>query len=53
MAKENSSVVKIDSELLNDVNEFILKPENKYKFVNKKQLIDLAVSEFLSHGGKL
>lgn len=44
---ENGSVVKIDSSLLEKVEYFILKDENKFKFVNKKQLIDLAVSDFL------
>ena len=45
--KENASVVKIDSGLLEKVNQFIAKEENKYKFVNKKQFIDLAVNSFL------
>ena len=37
MVRDNSSVVKIDSELLKEVDEFIKKQENKYRFVNKKQ----------------
>ena len=45
--KENASVVKIDSVLLEKVDQFIAKEENKYKFVNKKQFIDLAVNSFL------
>jgi len=45
--KENGSVVKIDSGLLEKVENFILKEENRFKFVSKKQLIDLAVSNFL------
>lgn len=45
--KESSSVVKIDSSLLSEVEEFIKKKENRLKFVNKKQFINLAVSEFL------
>jgi len=45
--KEKGSVVKIDSSLLSSVEEFIEKEENRFKFVNKKQFIDLAVHEFL------
>jgi hypothetical protein len=41
-------VVKIDSELLNDIEEFINKKENRLKYVNKKQFIDIAVSDFLN-----
>lgn len=44
---ENGSVVKIDSELLKRVENFILEGENKFKFVNKKQFIDIAVHEYL------
>jgi len=46
--KEKDSVVKIDTSLLKDVENFIQKKENKFKFVNKKQFIDLAVFEFLN-----
>jgi len=45
--KNKDSVVKIDSFLLGKVEEFIEKEENRLKFVNKKQLIDLAVHEYL------
>lgn len=45
--KENSSVVKIDSSILNKVEEFIKKEENRLKFANKKQFINIAVDEFL------
>jgi len=45
-SKENG-VVKIDSSLLAKVEEFINKEENRFRFVNKKQLIDIAVHEFL------
>jgi hypothetical protein len=44
---ERGSVVKIDSYLLKKVEEFIKKEENKFRFVNKKQFIDIAVNEFL------
>jgi len=45
--KENGSVVKIDSQLLERVQKVISKSENKLKFVNKKHFVDLAVSEYL------
>lgn len=44
---ENGSVVKIDSHLLEKVEEFIKKDENRLKYTNKKQFINLAVNEFL------
>ena len=56
MAKKSegkSSVVKIDSKLLKEVNEFIQKEANRLKFVNKKQLIDIAVYEYLKKMRKL
>ena len=46
--KDNGSVVKIDSNLLSGVEEFIQREENRLKFVNKKQFVDLAVNNFLS-----
>ena len=45
--KESGSVVKIDSSLLGEVEKFLKKERNRFKFVNKKQLIDIAVYEFL------
>ena len=45
--KESGAVVKIDSSLLRDVEQFVNQDENKFRFVNKKQFIDLAVHEFL------
>ena len=45
--KIGDKVVKIDSKLLEDLEEFINLNENKFKYVNRKQLIDIAVSEFL------
>ncbi|VVB80524.1 Uncharacterised protein [uncultured archaeon] len=47
MGKSSDSVVKIDSELLKKVEGFISEEENRLKFVNKKQFIDLAVFEKL------
>ena len=46
-SKSEDSVVKIDSELLNEVEEFINLDENKFRYANKKQFIDLAVIDFL------
>lgn len=46
--KEQASVVKIDPRLLKEVEAIINKEENRLKFVNKKQFIDLAVFEFLN-----
>jgi len=45
--KDKGSVVKIDSDLLKDVEAFISRDEEKFKFVNKKQFIDLAVHNYL------
>ena len=42
-----SSVVKIDTSLLERIEKYIKREENKLKFVNKKQFIDLLVSDFL------
>lgn len=53
--KEAGAVVKIDSSLLSKIEDFIGKEENRLKFVNKKQFIDLAVYEYLEKllkGGK-
>ena len=47
MSNMGDSVVKIDSELLDSVGEFINLESNKYKYVNKKQFVDLAVKEYL------
>jgi len=45
--KEKGSVVKIDSDLLEKVEGFISRDENRLKFVNKKQFIDIAVNDML------
>ena len=45
--KKSDSAVKINSDLLADVEEFINSDENKFRYVNKKQFIDIAVSEYL------
>ena len=50
--KETCSVVKIDSSLMKKVEDFINREENKFKFVNKKQLIDIAVDEYLKKNGE-
>ena len=46
--KEKSSVVKIDSSLLKRIEDYIQKEENRLKFVNKKQFIDMIVNDFLT-----
>jgi len=43
-------VVKIDSELLARVEEFINLDENKFRYANRKQFIDIAVFEKLKRG---
>ncbi len=45
--KNKDSVVKIDFGLLKKVEDFISEGENRLKFVNKKQFIDLAVNDYL------
>lgn len=50
--KIKTSVVKIDSELLNEVEEFINLKENKFKYASNKQFIDLAVAEKLKGEGR-
>jgi len=46
------AVVRIDSSILKEVEEFINKKSNKLKYVNKKQFIDLAVYEKLQKEGE-
>jgi len=50
--KEKDSVVKVDSELLKEIEDFINK--NKYVYSSKKQVVNLALLEFLENkkGGK-
>jgi|TARA_B100002003_G_C13981931_1_gene474817 hypothetical protein len=45
--KSRDSVVKMNSELLIAVEEFINLDENKFRYVNRKQFVDVAVAEFL------
>jgi len=45
--KKGDSVVKIDSGLLDDVEVFIKSKKNKFTYVNRKQLIDIAVADYL------
>ncbi len=45
--KISDKVVKIDSSLLADVEAFINLDENKFKYVNRKQFIDIAVADYL------
>ena len=45
--KKKDSVVKINLDILKEVEEFIKKKENRFKYVNKKQFVDIAVYEKL------
>ena len=45
--KKGDSVVRIDSGLLLDVEAFINLDENRYRYANKRQLIDIAVADYL------
>lgn len=47
VTKTKDSVARIDSKLLKEIESFIQKEENKLKYINKKQFIDLAVYEKL------
>jgi hypothetical protein len=44
------AAVKVSSELLLRVEEFINLEENKFRYANRKQFIDLAVFEKLKRG---
>ncbi len=50
--KSSESVVKIDSKLLGEVEEFINKEKNRIIYANKKQFIDIAVLEKLKKEAK-
>ncbi len=45
---DKASVVKIDPLLLNEVEELINKEENRIRFANKKQFINIAVYDLLN-----
>ena len=47
MDKKKVCVVKIDAKLLGAVEEFINLDENKFKYVNRKQFVDIAVADYL------
>jgi len=40
-------VVKIDSDLLKEVEAFINLKRNRFRYVNRKQFVDMAVADFL------
>lgn len=44
---KKDKVVKIDSELIKEVEEFINKKENRIRYSGKKQFVDIAVFELL------
>ena len=39
--------VKIDSGLLAEVEAFIKLEENRFRYVNRKQFVDMAVADYL------
>jgi hypothetical protein len=41
------SAVKMSSDLLVEVEEFINLDENRFRYVNRKQFIDVAVADYL------
>lgn len=43
MKGKKEAVVKIDSELLAEIDSFIKKKENKLRYSGKKQFVDIAV----------
>jgi len=45
--KKGDKVVKIDSGLLADVEVFINLGENRFRYVNRKQFVDMAVADYL------
>ena len=51
MKAKRISTVKIDSDLLNEIEDFINSGNNKFKYVNKKQFVDIAVLEKLKKEG--
>ena len=51
MGKSGEAVVKIDSGLLEEVEEFINQKENKLVYANKKQFVNIAVLEKLKKEG--
>jgi len=46
--KEASSAVKVDSYLIMRIEKIIKKDENRFRFANKKQFVDVAVSQLLN-----
>ena len=50
--KKKEAVVKIDSILLKELEEFINKEENRLTYRNKKQFVDIAVFEKLKKEGR-
>jgi len=45
--KKGDSVVKIDSGLLAEIEAFIKLDKNKFRYINRKQFIDVAVADYL------
>ncbi len=41
-------VVRVDAELLNEIEELISKRGNSFRYVNKKQFVNVAILDLLS-----
>jgi hypothetical protein len=50
--KSKDASVKINLDLLKKVEDFIKLEKNKFRYVNKKQFVDIAVAEYLKKEGK-
>ncbi|MFW5846721.1 MAG: hypothetical protein ACOCUU_01040 [Nanoarchaeota archaeon] len=46
--KKKEAAVKIDYSLLGKIDKIINSEENKLRFANKKQFVDIAVIEYLN-----
>lgn len=51
MKDKRIAVVKIDFDLLKEIEEFINQEDKRFDYVNKKQFVDLAVLEKLKKEG--
>lgn len=45
-------VVRIDDELDNEIEKILRRPENKYKYPSKTNLLNVIVHEYLRRGAK-
>lgn len=45
--KDRDGVVRVDSELLDEINGLISSKDKRLKYANKKQFVDIAIYELL------